>query len=1858
MLIRAPRLVKVQESGSNSEGIELDKLPPADVPEARLFTLLQRFRRPLVAYLEAAPDKVVDSILENIIKMALHNPEFTYSGWKRVGQGRFAAEKAEITLDAQCAEILWRNNELRPVPDSMTQFSDFETLFGREPLRCGIVQQHEHRLWVHIVGTEFDLQQWDSAQTSDQGVGAPAPPPKESTPSSGSGNICLRCGQIDKCWQCPSCTVINCNIEPGPHAKCSVCGRPKGGKPVRAGQEPQTVESSKAVYNGVLYCRPWDPYSEEPHQEKAEIWFEEILKPVIFSVYPPFPPTERMPYQLLLPEKVQPEDIEQLTLIGCDRAAKPDATWKEVIVLRHRRDVLVYNLVSHGRRMFRSLVYASEGAFALHSMAPQAVLRTSAVDEAACSASGLWKQLRAVGDSLVVTRRNFALGGQEVYIPPRLLQGVIPGALLEAFHMWQGEDNIIRGEPIDKESSQWFNYSVELALREIPVGSKNWTATILRKPPGHFSRITSDSPVVARSQLLRQSGSRLRTSDIVNMDAALPQLVALGYSPAACKMALRRNNNNPETAASWLMDEANVADILVCELSEASAEGVSDGSGIARVLTDEGFGSRSSQYALNLFGGDLALARAWLSNEENQTQIHSLDEVVDAKQSQPEKSESPVPIAQVEKTQSGSALEHAADLILLSLLPAKPGSLLFRLANVLSRIEDISHVLVWGSPNFRSSSDIFAVDNAKISSIELPRLKVRFQPKKDFDGCVRLYLLDHAGWFISDSVSSGISPGSAFLNNLLKGIPFSLILENHAKEFRVMVANHDVYRPRIAGSPFSTRIVPDRGSQGWQQVMDMRYYLIPVHTSKTFLLPPTLSSLLYLILLRMLNRDYIACVPLIEAAYVDTPFTPEEKWIFDQFARTLQDMHPNAHAARLRLNLAVQYSPNTTCWEVHTEMDRYLATLEHVAAPCKLFSSEEMDILLACKQATGRIKNRLQYLKTLHSAAGSSVQLRPDTLKVGGQPWLKLCMLTPEYLDNYGQRVTRLQFVPPEGAPVLSENTCAGLVWDSLVMADEESGANRQLGFLFLYQLLRGQMAMSIMGRDCTNSFGELLTRCFHLKLARWGREQVEEGEMECGASVQMAALSTMLRTSDVSVWPSAPVDVTSCRLLREGLNIYSAAARETLLKEFMEHVDISLRSALSTQEYRDWVRGSLEVAHKNSLSTASHVMATPLQYLTRPIPDTSCDTRYLSEASFTADDFSSLCSIPLGLQCIQKFVVWEKTKETALRNLPCDISFHAASKTIVAQDMIRRIEEDINKYADTIADKIPTIVHLSPQLIEQAVASPSSDSMRKAIEALDALIEALSELEKSDALSVEIMINRVIKECNLVVVADDSNPDQDTIARYRYILRRYASQTIVVDINYVVATLLSRYAESDLHVANPFLKNSKDVLAQVAHIMLRSSRVSHANRAVSQAITLRSLLQHLVEGRHTLTTPAREALTHSFTTGDSSATIERLNHVSAALAEALTCRRHYIRAQEGRSDKIFDPRFLLFEYMFDILLRKRQVEMVDSFVSSARAGSSHVQQMIMGAGKTTVVGPLLALILADGDSLVVQVMPTALLEQSRNILRSCFCAIVIKHIYTLQFDRSVEDSSELVASLFSKLNSAKLQRSIVCAAPETIKSLMLKFVEQIHAIEQFDTTILTPGESSRSNREVIRIRDQMMARSDMADAIVWIFDLWRSGVLIMDEVDVLLHPLRSELNFPIGHKEAIDLSGHRWDLPIHLIDSIFYHLRHFTCEPLTVYVESAKLIGTTPLEILEKLSGVIQEGYDAHMLQRNPHLVLLDSNFYHQKLRPLISKWTLLWLLNQFVGSVQISANILLQCLQENDIESHREQVSFLFQV
>ena len=68
--------------------------------------------------------------------------------------------------------------------------------------------------------------------------------------------------------------------------------------------------------------------------------------------------------------------------------------------------------------------------------------------------------------------------------------------------------------------------------------------------------------------------------------------------------------------------------------------------------------------------------------------------------------------------------------------------------------------------------------------------------------------------------------------------------------------------------------------------------------------------------------------------------------------------------------------------------------------------------------------------------------------------------------------------------------------------------------------------------------------------------------------------------------------------------------------------------------------------------------------------------------------------------------------------------------------------------------------------------------------------------------------------------------------------------------------------------------------------------------------------------------------------------------------------------------------------------------------------------------------------------------------------------------------------------ALRAKLETAARGRGVVVAAPEAVKSLVLKLVEQCHAMEGADLdSLLSPTASGRHNRETVKLRGAMANR-------------------------------------------------------------------------------------------------------------------------------------------------------------------------------
>jgi len=94
---------------------------------------------------------------------------------------------------------------------------------------------------------------------------------------------------------------------------------------------------------------------------------------------------------------------------------------------------------------------------------------------------------------------------------------------------------------------------------------------------------------------------------------------------------------------------------------------------------------------------------------------------------------------------------------------------------------------------------------------------------------------------------------------------------------------------------------------------------------------------------------------------------------------------------------------------------------------------------------------------------------------------------------------------------------------------------------------------------------------------------------------------------------------------------------------------------------------------------------------------------------------------------------------------------------------------------------------------------------------------------------------------------------------------------------------------------------------------------------------------------------------------------------------------------------------------------------------------------------------------------------------------------------------------------------------------------------------------------------------------------------------------------------------------------------------------------------------ILEEISEVIEKGYAEKAFQKSPHVILLNEEYYHQHVKPLMGEWAVLWLeIQHFKGvSTEDQLDYILKgpfrCgdvadrVEENCIEDHKKMLNLV---
>eukprot|EP00966_Prymnesium_polylepis_P327233 7383107-Prymnesium_polylepis.3 len=164
----------------------------------------------------------------------------------------------------------------------------------------------------------------------------------------------------------------------------------------------------------------------------------------------------------------------------------------------------------------------------------------------------------------------------------------------------------------------------------------------------------------------------------------------------------------------------------------------------------------------------------------------------------------------------------------------------------------------------------------------------------------------------------------------------------------------------------------------------------------------------------------------------------------------------------------------------------------------------------------------------------------------------------------------------------------------------------------------------------------------------------------------------------------------------------------------------------------------------------------------------------------------------------------------------------------------------------------------------------------------------------------------------------------------------------------------------------------------------------------------------------------------------------------------------------------------------------------------------------------------MLGLLLANGERLVMMVVPDQLLDMSVNVTRSSYGPGIATQVFVFGFERS--SGAEMLKGLRrqrKRLEMARSSAGIICATPGAVKSLFLSYVDRLQQEVRSPRLVLLPKSviESHAHKTGCNLKDStlealgsigiaMKARAAEADLLREIMCMLKGAVALVDEVD------------------------------------------------------------------------------------------------------------------------------------------------------
>ncbi|CDR33416.1 DUF3638 domain-containing protein [Criblamydia sequanensis] len=198
-------------------------------------------------------------------------------------------------------------------------------------------------------------------------------------------------------------------------------------------------------------------------------------------------------------------------------------------------------------------------------------------------------------------------------------------------------------------------------------------------------------------------------------------------------------------------------------------------------------------------------------------------------------------------------------------------------------------------------------------------------------------------------------------------------------------------------------------------------------------------------------------------------------------------------------------------------------------------------------------------------------------------------------------------------------------------------------------------------------------------------------------------------------------------------------------------------------------------------------------------------------------------------------------------------------------------------------------------------------------------------------------------------------------------------------------------------------------------------------------------------------------------------------------------------------------PAFLVFEYFSELSLRYEQVELLELFLKDFKV--NRIMELIMGAGKSSVLLPLLGALRADGEHISILIVTEFLYDsvssETQRSLRGH------TNLRSFKFDGSSDCDVNTLKAILHELKTIKEEKDCLIMTNKSIQCFLLRTVQK--AYEFYSVA-----------------QDEDSIPEDLALMIKILNEFSSKGLPLLDEADFLLNILR-EISFASGQKKEMD---------------------------------------------------------------------------------------------------------------------------------